>query len=110
MISYAHDFDLYRAWAELLIFERFEAPRRQFACGAAYLRGLGEGRVQAIEGLEAVQRELGSVLVESKLPRIGQAASGTYEGEGFLIVRHPQTHVVEAALQRIVSSVRVVLG
>jgi hypothetical protein len=33
----------------------------------------------------------------------------SYEGEGFIIVRHPQTSVVADALKRIVSTVRVEL-
>src|SRR3954451_20322039 len=44
MHGYAHDFDLYRAWAELVILGRFDAPERRFAAGTAYLRGMGRGR------------------------------------------------------------------
>jgi biotin carboxylase len=110
LISYAHDFDLYRAWARLLVFEQFDVPERKFACGAAYLRGQGEGRVIDVEGLDRVQRELGELVIESKLPRAGQAPTGTYEGEGYVIVRHPQTEVVEAALKKLVSTIRVKLG
>ncbi|NUP96313.1 MAG: ATP-grasp domain-containing protein, partial [Planctomycetaceae bacterium] len=107
LISYAHDFDLYRAWARLVVLEQFDVPQRKFSAGAAYLRGQGEGKVAAIEGLEEVLRELKDIVVESKIPPVGQPASGTYEGEGFVIVRHPDTAVVAAALKKIVSNVRV---
>lgn len=109
LISYAHDFDFYEAWARVAVFDEFRAPERRYACGAAYLRGQGdpEGRVAAIRGLEQVQRELGPLVVEAKLPQVGQAPTGTYEGEGYVIVRHPETRVVEDALRRIVSVVRV---
>lgn len=110
LISYAHDFDLYRAWAELLVFERFAVPERKYACGAAYLRGQGEGRVVEIAGLEEARAELGDLVVEAKLPRPGAAPSGTYEGEGYVIVRHPQTQTVERALRRLVETIRVRLG
>jgi biotin carboxylase len=110
LISYAHDFDLYRAWARLLVFEQFDVPERKYACGAAYLRGQGDGRVVDVEGLERAQRELGELVVEAKPPRLGQAPTGTYEGEGYVIVRHPQTEVVEDALRRLVSILRVKLG
>ena len=40
LISWAHDFDLYQASAELLIHNRFEIPERKYAAGAAYLRGM----------------------------------------------------------------------
>lgn len=117
LISYAHDFDLYRAWARLLIHETFVVPERAFACGAAYLRGQpaseesadaqGGGRVTAIEGWDETRAALGDLIVESKLPRIGQARAESYEGDGFVIVRHPETAVVERALQRVVENVRV---
>ena len=48
LISYAHDTDMYRAWARLMIFDEFDPPERPFAAGAAYLRGQGTGRVKAV--------------------------------------------------------------
>jgi hypothetical protein len=110
LISYAHDFDLYRAWAELMVWGSFVPPARKFAVGAAYLRGQGRGRVTAIHGLDQAQREVSGLVVEVKLPEAGQASSGHYEGEGYVIVRHPDTEVVERAVAAIVSNVRVELG
>ena len=110
LISYAHDFDLYAAWARLVVFDEFEPPSRPFAAGAAYLRGQGQGRVQAITGLEETFRDLGSLVAEFRLPEEGQQPSASYEGEGYVIVRHPETAVVEDALRQIVSRVRVRLG
>jgi hypothetical protein len=49
-------------------------------------------------------------VVEVQLPREGQAPSGHYEGEGFVIVRHPETSRVEEAIAAIVSNVKVELG
>ncbi|HVE98861.1 MAG TPA: hypothetical protein VNA12_06755 [Mycobacteriales bacterium] len=110
LLSYAHDLDFYRAWAALMAFEHFDPPERKYAVGAAYLRGQGQGRVRAIHGLEQLQRELGPIVVEAKLPQAGQAPTGTYEGEGYVIVRHPDSDVVERALQRIVTVAHVELG
>jgi biotin carboxylase len=110
LISYAHDFDLYRAWARLMIHETFVVPERAYACGAAYLRGQGDGDVVAVEGWERVRADLGTLVVEAKLPRVGQPRSTSYEGDGFVIVRDPSTEVVENALKRVVESVRVQLG
>jgi hypothetical protein len=50
---------------------------------------------------------MGHLVVESKLPRRGQPRSSSYEGEGYVIVRHPETKVVVEALKRLISSVRV---
>lgn len=110
LISYAHDTDFYRAWAKLVALDEFDPPARRFAAGCAYLRGQGKGRVQAVHNLAVIERELAPIVVESKLPRVGQAQASSYEGEGYVILRHPETSVVEEGLKRIISSVRVELG
>ena len=109
LISWAHDFDLFRSWADVVVHHRFQPRPRPYAAGAAYLRGQGRGRVVRVKGLKEVLAERGPVVGESRMPRVGQAPSGTYEGEGYIIVRHPETEVVRRALGRIVSSVRVEL-
>jgi hypothetical protein len=88
----------------------FSPPQRLYAVGAAYLRGQGAGRVKAIHGLERAQSEVAGLVIEVKLPQEGQAGSGHYEGEGYVIVRHPQTEVVERAIAAIISNVEVELG
>ena len=110
LISYAHDIDFYRAWARLVVKDEFDPPPHRFAAGGAYLRGQGQGRVKAVHGLAAVQRDLGHLIVESKLPQVGQPQSSSYEGEGYILFRHPETAVVEEALRRTISTVRVELG
>jgi hypothetical protein len=110
VISRAHDFDFLRAWARVMIDGVFEAPPRRYAVGAAFLRGQGQGRVRAIHGLDLVQRELGSLVTDARLPAPGQPASPSYEGEGYVILRHEETAVVERALQRLIGVVRVELG
>ncbi len=107
LISWAHDFDLYKAWAHLMIHDEFEVRERKYAAGAAYLRGMGRGRVQQVHGLAEVARSLGDLVVDARIPEPGQPASGTYEGDGFIIVRHPETRVVEDALKKIISNVKV---
>jgi D-alanine-D-alanine ligase-like ATP-grasp enzyme len=111
LISYAHDFDLYREWAKLMVFDRFDPPPRRFAVGAAYLRGQGTGnRVKSIHGLGEAQKEVGDLVVEAKLPEAGQSPSGTYEGDGYVILRHPETEVVKRALKRLVERIYVELA
>ncbi|MDX1578909.1 MAG: hypothetical protein R3266_10505 [Gemmatimonadota bacterium] len=110
LMSYAHDTDLYAAWARLMVFGDFDPPARPYAAGAAYLRGQGRGRVRHVAGLQEIADELGPLAVEVKLPRSGQPKSSSYEGEGYIIVRHPETDAVREALQTIVTRVRVELG
>jgi hypothetical protein len=110
LICYAHDVDFYDAWARLMVHETFDPPPRKYAAGAAFLRGQGTGRVQAVHGLEKAQREMGHLVVESNLPRKGQPRSSSYEGEGNVIVRHPETRVVVEALKKLITAVRVEVG
>ncbi len=109
MLGYVHDIDFYRAWAELVVLGRFEPRERRYAAGTAYLRGQGRGRVRAVHGVDDLQRELGDLVVEARLPEPGQPAATGYEGEGYVIVRDPDTEVVRDALHRIVSGIRVEL-
>jgi phosphoribosylaminoimidazole carboxylase (NCAIR synthetase) len=110
LVSYAHEVDFEAAWAELMVHETFDPPARKFAAGIAFLRGQGEGRVKAVHGLEEAMREIQPMVVRAKLPSIGQAPAGSYEGEGYIIVRHQETDEVEKALTRIISHIRVELG
>jgi len=43
------------------------------------------------------------------MPQHGQPPSDSYEGDGYIIVRYPETHIVENALQQIVQLIRVEL-
>ena len=109
MLGYVHDVDFYRVWAELVILGTFDPPERRYAAGTAYLRGQGRGRVRAVHGVEEAQRELGDLVVEARLPDVGQPASSGYEGEGYVIVRHPETDIVRDALHRIITLIRIEL-
>lgn len=107
LISYAHDADFYRLWARLVSLEEFDPPDRQYAVGAVYLRGQGGSRVKAVHGLDRAQAEIGALVVESRLPQHGQPASGTYEGDGYVILRHEDTDVVRNAMTRLLEVVQV---
>jgi len=109
MLGYVHDVDFFRLWCELVILDRFEPPSRKYAAGCVYLRGQGRGRVRAVHGVDELQRRIGHLVVEAKLPEPGLPASTSYEGEGWVIVRDPDTAVVEHALAEIVNGVRVEL-
>jgi phosphoserine phosphatase len=110
LIGRAHDCDFLHVWARLMVTGEFEPPQRVYAAGAAYLRGQGSGRVKAIHGLEQAQREVGELVTDVYLPAPGATPSGGYEGDGYVIVRHHDSDVVEQALLRVVSLVRVELG
>ena len=110
MIARAHDVDFVGAWTRLMIEGTFAKPTRMYAVATAYLRGQGTGRVVGIDGLEAVQQEVGPLICDVRLPTMGQVPTGSYEGEGFIMLRHPETATAQRALQYVVSTVRVHLG
>ena len=110
LMSYAHDVDFDEAWVRLMIFGTFEPVTPQWSAGVAFLRGQGEGRVRAIHRVEEAAAAVGSLVVASRLPSIGQAPAGSYEGEGFIIVRDRETAVVGKALETIINLIRVELG
>jgi hypothetical protein len=114
MLCYAHDLDIYTAWAQLMIAGSFAPPPRRYAVGTVYLRGQGSGQVRAVHGLDRLAgpagRGIGDIVVESRLPEPGQMSSGSYEGDGWVIVRHPETSVVTNAMQRLVTGLQVELG
>lgn len=104
----AYDTDMYRAWARATVDEAFDGPwERRYSAGCAFLRGAGEGRVVAVDGVEQAQRLVGQHVVEAVLPKIGAPKRDSYEGDGYAIVRHPDTEVVKRALATIIETVRV---
>ncbi len=111
MTGLAHDTSMYRAWARAVVDDAFDGPwERKYAVGAAFLRGMGQGRVLAVDGVRRVHEAIGELVVESKLPVIGAPKSDSYEGDGYVIVRHPDTAVVERALSQVIDRVRVYYG
>jgi len=107
LLSFAHDLDFYRAWSELMVNETFAPPVRNWAVGAVFLRGQGGARVDKVHGVERVQKELGELVVQARIPRPGQPKSESYEGEGYVIVRHAETEVVRTALNRVLELIQV---
>lgn len=107
LMNRAHDIDIFAIWGKMMVWDHVDPiPDRKYATGAAFLRGLGGSVVKFVEGLE-VLNELGDMVTDTSLPYPGQAASNSYEGEGYVIVRHPETQVVQEALSAITDRVRV---
>ena len=108
MLAFAYDINPYFAWARVAVDGCFDGPwERRYAVGTIFLRGTGAGCVEHVEGVESVSREVGKLLVESRLPRVGATKSATYTGDGYVTVRHPETHVVEEALGWIARTVQI---
>ncbi len=108
MNSFAHDVDMYRAWARAVVDDAFDGPyERKYAVGCAFLRGGGRGRVIDVRGVDRANERVGSVVVESKIPARGTPKSDSYEGDGYVIVRDPDTEVVKRAMTAIIETIQV---
>lgn len=111
MMSIAHDTDMIANWTRLMVHDEFEPVQRKFAVGAAFFRGQGKGsRVVAVHGIAQANEEVGAYVVDRSLPRVGQTAASSYEGEGWAIVKADDTKTVMQSLKRLISLVRVELG
>ena len=107
----AYEFDMKRAWARAVVDGAFDGPwKRTGASGVAFLRGQGTGRVRSVEGLNEAQARMGALVVDRKLPTPGQPRSQGYEGEGWVVVRHPETARVRQALFDLITTVKVNYG
>jgi formate-dependent phosphoribosylglycinamide formyltransferase (GAR transformylase) len=108
MMGYAHGMDMWEKWIRLMVYGTFEAPERRWACGVAFLRGSGHGRVVSrVEGVEEIVRKLGDDVVRASLPKVGQPRSSHYEGEGFVVVRAEQTSEAVDKLRAIITQTTV---
>jgi len=111
MNGFAHDADFYRVWARATVDEAFDGPfHRKYAVGCAYLRGVGRGRVLRVNGVERAQQLVGRHVVEARLPQPGAPRNDSYEGDGHVIIRDPDTEVVKQAMQTIIETIQVQYG
>ena len=111
MHGYSHDFDLFKAWAELVVLDRFELPQRRVRQRDGVPARTGQGAGARGPGVDELQQVLGHLVVEVTVAaEPGQPAASDYLGEGFVMVRDADTDVVREALRRIIGGVRVELA
>ncbi len=109
--SYAHDTDMYKAWARATVDDAFDGPfERKYAVGVAYLRGVGHGRVVRVSGVARVNELIGHLVVDSRLPSPGTPRADSYEGDGYVIVRDRDTEVVKAAMTTVIETIQIEYG
>jgi len=106
--SYAHDADMYKAWARAVVDDAFDGPyERKYSVGVAYLRGVGHGRVVRVTGVDRANQHVGKLVVDSRLPKPGTPRSDSYEGDGYVIVRDPDVEVVKQAMTTVIETIQV---
>jgi hypothetical protein len=94
--------------AKVMVDGCFDVPlERKFAVGTIFLRGLGSGVIERVEGVDSVHEKLNDLLVEAHWPKVSARKSPTYTGDGFVTVRHADTGVVEDALDLIDRTIKI---
>jgi biotin carboxylase len=92
-MNYTSDIDLFREWARVACWGRFEAPKeRKYNAGIVFKRALGRGRIMRIAGLGEWLRDAGQWVVEERLLRPGTPRRNwkqTLLSDGHVLVRHP---------------------
>jgi biotin carboxylase len=108
MLAAAHGADPWAAWAQLMVHRTWQLPERRYAAGSEFLRAMGGGEVvRSVAGIEAMRTRLGPSLHGMRMPKPGQPRSTHYEGDGWVIVHHPETKGVVAALRTVLQTVRI---
>ena len=111
MTGVVHGIDVYRAWARAVIDAELDAPwERKYAAGCAYIRGMGRGRIVSVRGVKETHEAVGEHVVEAKLPTIGAMKNDSYEGDGYVIVRHESTEKVHELITTIVQTMKISYG
>jgi len=92
-MNYTSDIDLFREWARIAAFGRFEAPtERKYNVGIIFKRAQGQGRIGHIAGLSEFYDRFRPHIVEDTLLRPGAPRrdwKATLLSDGYLVVRHP---------------------
>jgi len=108
MISAAHDTDTLRLLAELAAYKRWDIPERRFAVGCVFLRAMGGApTIRRVTGAETLQARLDAQVVEASLPVTGRPRSDHYEGDGYVLLRHPSTRGVLRGMRQVLRTVKV---
>jgi hypothetical protein len=108
MTGLVHDVDIYRTWARAVVDGAFDGQwERKYAAATVFLRGVGSGRVARIEGLDAAQDKIGGLVAEVRLPRVGAPKSDSYEGDGYVILRHADEERLREAVRVVWDTVHV---
>jgi biotin carboxylase len=108
MTGLIHGFDAHKVWAKLMVHGAFDIRvQREHAGAIVFLRGKGHGRIVSIEGLAEAQKKMGALVYDVSLPKVGALRSSSYEGDGWVIIRHHNTEVVKKAAFELIQTVRV---
>jgi len=92
-MSFAADFDCYKGWAEATCLGHFTKPvQRSYNASCIFKRARGEGRIQAIHGMDGYLAKYGDHVMRVDLLPVGAQRRNwlaTLLSDGHVMVRHP---------------------
>ena len=107
----ANEFDIYRAWAEAIVFQKIEQrPTRRLCAGMIALRPDRDGTIRSYEGVEAMFREFSPWILDSHFPETGTATQGVeagYMANAWVRMKHPDFDELRRMLDRVGETVKV---
>jgi hypothetical protein len=113
-MNFACDADCYVAWAEATSRGRLSRPiTRKYNAALIFKRAEGRGRIQRIEGLDALRRRLGEHLVAVELLPVGAPRRDwlqTLISDGYVVVRHPDLATAVEMADLVGSDLRLYAG
>ncbi len=110
----ANEFDIYRAWAEAIVFgEIRQRPTRKYCAGMIALRPDRDGTIQRYEGVNELQQRHGQWIIDRHLPPAGTATQGVeagYMANAYVRMRHPDFDELRRMLDWVGENVKVKAG
>jgi biotin carboxylase len=92
-MNYTSDIDLFREWARVVCWGKFEASApRKYNAAIIFKRAKGQGRITRIVGLNEFMKKYGEYVVEEKLLPVGSPRRNwkqTLISDGHILLRHP---------------------
>jgi biotin carboxylase len=115
LMNYAGDIDLFREWARAVVHGRFEpaSHRRPWNAAIVFKRALGEGRIRAVEGLDAFLARHRPHVARVDLLPVGAPRRNwqqTFLSDGNLVVRHPDAAACLEIAKEAAATIRIYAG
>ena len=114
IMNYASDIDVYTGWAEAVCHGRFSQDvERKYNAAVIFKRAQGQGKIQAIRGLDRLLSDFGDAVACVDLLPIGAPRRNwraTLISDGYLIVRHPDLETTMAMADQVGTDLQIYAG
>jgi hypothetical protein len=107
----ANEFDIYRAWAEAVVFGKIEQRVSRGLCaGMIALRPDRDGKIRGYDGIETMFREFSPWIIDTHFPETSTPTQGIeagYMANAWVRMKHPDFDELRRMLDRVGATVKV---